>query len=261
MRIAFLIGGLALAAVVIVVIQYGPGWFHEPALPIEPEVVVTPIEIPAEPVPLVSAPYLGVGAEVAGSAQPEIVLPGLDDSDGFVLEHIASFDLPKMWIEREDLMRRLAVVVDNASKGEYPRRQLGFLAPTGVFQVIRQGEEIFIDPVSYSRYDVYLDIIEKIDAVLMAEVLLLFEPMLADGLVELGNQRGTGEQIDAAIDEILAVPILYGEVHLLQPKVLYEYADPKLESLSPLQKQVLRTGPINVDRLQRYLLRLRDALI
>ncbi|MCZ6852384.1 MAG: DUF3014 domain-containing protein [Gammaproteobacteria bacterium] len=260
MRIGFLIGGLALAVGVIVVIKYGPDWFAEPASPIEPDVVVTPIEIPEAQTPVVSTPYLGVGAEVSESTEPGIALPGLDESDGFVLEHIASFDLPKMWIEREDLVRRLAVVVDNASKGEYPRRQLGFLAPTGVFKVFGRGEEIFIDPVSYSRYDVYLDIIEKIDAELLADVLLLFEPLLADGLAELGNQRGTGEQIDAAIDQILAVPVLHGEVRLLRPKVLYQYANPGLECLSPLQKQVLRTGPNNVDRLQRYLVKLQDAL-
>lgn len=261
MRIAFLIGGLALAVVVIVVVQFGPTWFAEPELPAEPEVVVTPIAIPQVQAPVVSASSRAAVPEGRGPAETEIVLPGLDDSDGFVLEQIASFNLPKIWIEREDLMRRLAVVVDNASKGEYPRRQLGFLAPTGTFTVIRKGEAIFVDPVSYSRYNIYLDIIEKIDTELLAEALMLFEPLLSDGLAELGNERGVAEQISAAIEQILAVPILHGDVQLVQPMVFYQYADPWLEGLSPLQKQVLRGGPANVERLQRYLTSLRDALI
>ena len=60
--------------------------------------------------------------------------------------------------------------------------------------------------------------------------------------------------------QILDVPILEGDVQLVRPKVLYQYADPGLETLSPLQKQVLRAGPQNVDRLQHYLVRLRGAL-
>ena len=190
MRIAFLIGGLALAVlgvVVIVVVQFGPTWFAEPELPAEPEVVVTPIAIPQVQAPVVSAPSPAAVPEGGDPFEPEIVLPGLDDSDGFVLEQIASFNLPKIWIEREDLMRRLAVVVDNAGKGEYPRRQLGFLAPNGTFKVIRRGETIFVDPVSYSRYNIYLDIIEKIDTELLAEALMLFEPLLSDGLASLAT--------------------------------------------------------------------------
>lgn len=265
MRIAFLIGGLALAVLGVVVVQFGPTWFAEPELPAEPEVVVTPIAIPQVRARVVSAPSPAAVPtavpEGGDPFEPEIVLPGLDDSDGFVLEQIASFNLPKIWIEREDLMRRLAVVVDNAGKGEYPRRQLGFLAPTGTFTVIRKGEAIFVDPVSYSRYNIYLDIIEKIDTELLAEALMLFEPLLSDGLAELGNEHGVAEQISAAIEQILAVPILHGDVQLVQPMVFYQYADPWLEDLSPLQKLVLRAGPANVERVQRYLTSLRDALI
>ena len=64
-----------------------------------------------------------------------------------------------------------------------------------------------------------------------------------------------------AIDQVLAVPVLEGEVELVQPKVFYEYADPALEELSPLQKQVLRMGPDNVVRLKNYLTELRQALL
>ena len=51
MRIGFLVGGLSLAVLVILVVQYGSEWFAEQ--PAEPEVVVTPIEIPELQVPVV----------------------------------------------------------------------------------------------------------------------------------------------------------------------------------------------------------------
>ena len=54
--------------------------------------------------------------------------------------------------------------------------------------------------------------------------------------------------------------MLEGDVELIQPKVFYEYADPALEGLSPLQKQALRMGPENVTRLKAYLTTLRSEL-
>jgi hypothetical protein len=62
--------------------------------------------------------------------------------------------------------------------------------------------------------------------------------------------------------EVLEVPVLEGEgrVELVQPNVMYEFANPELESLSPLQKQVLRMGPENVRRLQSYLRDLAAAM-
>ena len=86
-----------------------------------------------------------------------------------------------------------------------------------------------------------------------ADLLSLIEPLLAAALGELGSNASVSDQIDAAIAEVMAVPEVGGEVELVQPKVLYEYADPALEALSPLQKQVLRMGPENAARLKRYL--------
>jgi hypothetical protein len=42
--------------------------------------------------------------------------------------------------------------------------------------------------------------------------------------------------------------------------VVYEYADPKLEALSPAQKALLRMGPRNVPRVQAKLRELAAAL-
>jgi hypothetical protein len=43
--------------------------------------------------------------------------------------------------------------------------------------------------------------------------------------------------------------------------VLYQFADPDLEKLMPLQKQVLRTGPENTQKLQQQALALKNALL
>jgi hypothetical protein len=214
---------------------------------------------------------------VAVDSAPAWVLPELSASDEFVrdrlqpdrdpLDTAAGVTLPADWLGREDLLRRLAVVVENATRGEIPRRQLSFLAPDGKFQVREVAgvtpeaePTLFIDPVSYARYDRYLDMLESVSPETVATLLTDTEPLLVQALGELGNSEAPVTQVRAAIDQVLAVPVIRDDIELIQPKVFFEYADPALEELPPLQKQVLRMGPDNLTRLQAYLSRLRDNL-
>ena len=50
-------------------------------------------------------------------------------------------------------------------------------------------------------------------------------------------------------------------LQLVQPEVLYEFADPKLETLSAGQKILLRVGKTNRDKLKAKLAELRQALV
>ncbi len=258
MRTSYLIVGIGAAVLLILAIRYWPA-AETPIPDIAPAVVAPTVE--PEPEPVVTAPAVSdVEPEPVPDPQPEIRLPGLDASDGFVKQQIADLGLPAIWTNRDDLVRRMAVVIDNASTGEYPRRQLGFLAPSGKFQIIEVGERLYVDPASYARYNRHIDVLESIDPSALVVLLALIEPLLGEALGELGNRSAAEGQIGRGIEQLLALPLLEGDVELVQPKVLYQYADPELEALSNLQKQVLRMGPLNVRRLQDYLSRLKPLL-
>ncbi|MFW6093742.1 MAG: DUF3014 domain-containing protein [Pseudomonadota bacterium] len=184
-----------------------------------------------------------------------MTLPPLQESDPFVRERLEPMDLPEPWLEQGDYVRRLAVVAENATRGTYPRRQLEFLAPGEPFQVSREGERIFIDPASYRRYDPYVEEVVSVDPARVAGLLETLSPLLETALAEVGVEAPPGEVLARAMEEVMAVPVLPERVELVQPNVMYEYADEELESLSPLKKQVLRMGPENVERLQAYLRR------
>jgi hypothetical protein len=173
--------------------------------------------------------------------------------------------LPEVWIGKDDLLRRLAVVIENANRGELPRRQLDFLAPVGKYQVKEVGEaedrRLFVDPLSFARYDRYLDMLESVTPDMLASLFVDAYPLLDEALRELGDAEPASPQLMAAIDQILAVPVLRDDIELVQPKVFFEYADPALEGLTLLQKQVLRMGPDNTERLQAYVVSLRNGLI
>jgi hypothetical protein len=64
-----------------------------------------------------------------------------------------------------------------------------------------------------------------------------------------------------AIDNILDTPIIVERIELTRDSVAYKFSDPDLEGLLPLQKQLLRTGPENTQRIQQQAMALKEALL
>jgi hypothetical protein len=85
---------------------------------------------------------------------------------------------------------------------------------------------------------------------------------LENAFSEMGyNPRQMDGIILQAIDVILATPIVVEPIRLSRDSVVYKFADPALESLLPLQKQLLRTGPENTKRIQQQAEALQEALL
>jgi hypothetical protein len=207
----------------------------------EPEPVVEPLEL-----------------------EPIFVLPRLNESDDFVREQareVIEVDADKDWLQHEDLVRRFAVMVDNAATGNVPRQQLDFLAPEGAFPVVREDDSVFLDERGYERYDPVVDTLVRVEPERAVGLIHTLSPLIAQALQELGYREPNPDaRIRAAIDHALATPVIEDRIELVQPGVLYEYADPELEGLSRLQKQLMRMGPDNLRRIQSYLQEVRDQL-
>ena len=270
--LASILLGLALVAAVLLAVNFWPP--SEPPAP-DPELKpLQPLPIPEEPSqPPVPVPDVGEVAPVVEAAPaveepPEAqaveppALPPLDESDAFVRAQTSPVCLPLAWMAADNLVRRAAVLIENASRGELPPKRGGLLPPLDAFPVRQEGERFFMDASGYPRFDPYLDQLEAIDPERLAGCIRLLEPLLDQALNELGHSDGPQAGIAAVIDRILAVPepIEGADIELVQPKVLFRYADSRLESLSGLQKQVLRMGLENTRRLKAYVNRLRPLL-
>ena len=234
-----------------------------PAEPVPAAPSPKPLAVAEEPVaapPIDEAPSVEEAASVEEA--PAAPLPPLNDSDGFVRSQAAAFNLPSVWTADDELVRRFATLMANAGRGETPPQRLSFgaLSPAEKFPVRREGERFFVDPSGYSRYDAYLDQLERLDPETLAAFIGLLAPLLEEALGELDHQGGAKDAALDAIDQALAAPALEGEIELVRPGLLFQYADPSLESLGGLQKQVLRMGPRNAQRLHSYLRRLRPLL-
>lgn len=209
------------------------------------------------PEPLASPPQ---AAPVEAMPTAKIELPPLAQSDPFVRKQLEPFALPPLWVEQDGLVQRFAVLVDAATRGEWPRRPLRFLKPAEPFGVIDRDGSLHADPANAARFDAELDLLEAIEPAAAAKVLNTIDPLFEAALAGLGRRVNGRDVLLDAIEEVLAAPEPQGDPELVQPKVLYEYADPALENLPPLEKQLLRLGPKNLKRLKTYLVRLRSEL-
>jgi len=193
-----------------------------------------------------------------------IDLPPLDDSDALVRQRIgllSSNRLVSAWLATNGLVRNFTVVVENIAQGVNPSRHLRVLRPAGQFRVMTRGANVVIDARNYDRFTPIADAAASIDAERAGRLYRSFNPLLQMAYDELGNQESIDRALVRAIDGLLQVPAVDGDVRV-EPAgegVGYEYADARLEALNGAQKQLLRMGPPNVRVIQQQLRAFRAA--
>jgi hypothetical protein len=88
-----------------------------------------------------------------------------------------------------------------------------------------------------------------------------YYPLFQQAYRELGYPDGYfNDRLVVVIDHLLQTPDVTQPVALTQPNVMYEYADPALESRSAGQKLLLRSGPENETAIKAKLREIRAAL-
>lgn len=204
--------------------------------------------------------------QVASSPKPEaaqavpgdaIELPPLPATDPIVRQLVGQLSAhPKIaaWLASDQLIRNFAVIVVNIGDGRSPAQQLRTVRPTGAFIATESSTSARVDPRSYRRYDEYADAIGAIDAQGAAKLYATLRPRLDDAYRELGYPEGNFDRaMEKAIRELLKTPVPEGDVALVAHSVTWDYADPRLQSLTGAQRQFLRMGPRNMRIVQAKL--------
>ena len=191
-------------------------------------------------------------------------LPPLAESDALV-RSLAGGLSPHAslteWLAKEGNIERFVAAVDAVASGDTPRPLLLFLAPGGSFRVVERDGCVYLDPGSYERYDSVAEVIATIDPARAVEVYRTVQPLCEAAYRDLGHPDGRfDDALGRALHVLLATPVVEGDVELAPKVVTYAFADPKLEGLSPAQKQLLRMGPRNVRLVQTELRALAAAL-
>ncbi len=189
----------------------------------------------------------------------------LSTSDQVVRELAAGLSAnPKLaaWLVNEDLIRRFVTSVDNIASGISPRAQIEFLRPTEGFEVkVKGGDVIVVEPSTYSRYNLPAQVFASLDTDGVVALYRELKPLIDEAYGEIGPRgRSFDSRLDAAFDQLLAVPVLERQARLNQLVVTYAWADEELELMTGAQRHLLRMGPDNVSLIQGKLGELRAAL-
>lgn len=187
-------------------------------------------------------------APLGGEPMPGDV-PPLDDSDAFVrelLRHLSNHPKVAAWLATDNLIRNFTVVVTNISEGRTPSGHLKVLRPATGFTVLSEGGTLRVDPRSYARYDDLAAAVESVNPSGTAEIYATLKPRIEDAHRELGSRDAFDAHLERAIVHLLQTPVPQQPVELRPVGIGYGYADPRLESLTAAQKQLLRMGPRNV---------------
>ena len=194
--------------------------------------------------------------------EPEVVpepveLPPLADSDNFVRDLVdALLAHPNLaaWMTGSDLLRRFVVTVDNVANGRNPAQRLPSLRPSRRFRATGEGELQLIDSGSYQRYDLLAGVVGSLDPSAVALLYETLEPLFDEAHAELGYPDTPFRRtLERAVMQLLAAPIVDTPPLVVRRATHYLYADERLESLTPAQKQFIGMGPGNVQVVQEQL--------
>jgi hypothetical protein len=149
------------------------------------------------------------------------------------------------WLPTNGLIRNFTVVVSNIAEGPTPAKQLKVLRPSTSFRIVTRDGSPYADPRSYDRYTTIADAVASIDAGGAARLYATLKPRIQDAQRDLGTADSFDRTLERAIVALLATPATDGADRLKPKGIGYGYADDRLESLTPAQKQLLRMGPRN----------------
>ena len=190
------------AAVVAAIVVAGGVWYitsrPQPSSP--PAVTVAdapPAAVPERPeAPLVKA--------------ADIDLPPLPQTDPIVRELVArlsSHPTIAAWLTTKGLIANFTVATLNIAEGRTPAQLLRPIAPQGRFRTTSAGEEVFVDPRSYERYNPHGDAIAALDSVGTASLYLTLKPRITEAYRELGYPEGDFDRVlERAIGLLLQTP-------------------------------------------------------
>lgn len=253
---------LLIAIALIVGIATTAWLLRDDLMPPLDEPIVSPVETVTEEATEQAGPLHPIAEpnDVVVSRDELVPLPPLDDSDAYFL--LALVDVFGAEIEavlvNEALIDKFVATLDNLPRGHVAEqiRPVGRLEEPFVANPAAEQDSYLLGDDNFVRYDALVELVESADIEVMVATYRRFYPLLQKSYIQLGYPNAyLNDRVVEVIDLLLATPEPPEPIRLLRPHVLYEFADPELESLSSGQKLLVRMGG---ERAMRIKLVLQD---
>lgn len=212
-----------------------------------------------------AAPKIQYPVPAAAPDAAEPPLPAMNDSDAAIRGDLSQL-FGALFIDATLIPKRVIqnfVATVNSLDGQIVPLRLWPLVNVPKLPVVETSANgIVLAADNAKRYTPYIAVLKTFDMQAAIKVYLRYYPLLQQAYVELGYpDRYFNDRLINVLDHLLATPVVKGPIKLVQPKVLYEYADFKLEQLSSGQKLLIRMGPDNAAAVKLRLQQIRDALV
>ena len=229
--------------------------------PVPPAATQAPVA--AEAAPAIRHPIEDAQSAAAANAEAK-PLPALMVSDTTMQNTLADLfgaaSLGKVFYE-DAIIHRFVTTVDNLPRKAVPSRNLPVKPIAGPLVTSATDGNVSIGADNASRYTPYVQMADAIDAKNLVSAYVHFYPLLQQDYRDLGYPKGYfNDRLIEAIDDMLATPDLNDLLQVVQPKVLYQYADPELEARSAGQKIMIRMGAENAAKVKAKLREIRREL-
>ena len=234
----------------------------QPAPARTPSLPQTRLQPRDEPPAIATAPVIEeppveveITEPVLQEAPSEVVqLPSLNDSDAFVFEGLRALQNGAAVISvlaDEQLIRSIVVFVDNISRGEFPQTGL----PYQEMPVRNIDENLFVmAPSAHARFDSIIDTFVSVDTEQAMALYRTLGPLFQQAYAEIGYRNvDFDDTLRSAINIVLRSPNVEGPYQLVKPSVMFLYADANIENMVEVQKQLIRIGPENTEKLKAKL--------
>lgn len=227
-----------------------------PPPPPPQEVAAAPVEAPPPPA-VPTEPVILNPVEPPPEAEP---LPELGDSDAVILKALGDLLGKKAMglLLTDEVIHNLVVTIDNLPRKHLPASIVPLKRAKGAFVTSGTGDALAIDARNQARYAPYAQLAKAISPDRLVALYVRFYPLFQRAYVEIGYPQGYfNDRLVVAIDDLLAAPELAEPVRLVQPEILYAFADPDLEARSAGQKIMMRIGRENAATIKARLREIR----
>jgi hypothetical protein len=236
-------------------------YFYAVRGPVQVAAPPPPQTHPAAPAPTEPAIEHPVPASGQGAATP---LPQLKESDqplASALDGVPNGAGIDKFLVPQNLIRHVVATIDNMPRKKVAVDVRPIKSTPGEFEVSGTADHLTLNPDNFMRYAPFIDLVKSVDAKSVAAVYFRFYPLFQQAYEDLGYPTEYfNDRVIEVIDHLLETPDVKGPIELVQPNVMYLYADPKLESLSAGQKTLIRMGPDNSAVIKAKLREVRDLL-
>ncbi len=248
-----------IAVVVFAVVIAGAtiaAYFYWRHLESQPEVVALP-----PPPPVVAAPEVRQTVEAPPQAPP---LPKLAESDRFMHDELVNL-VGNTWVVRvfrtDRIIHYIVATIDNLPTQHAPMEVMPIVPATGLFITVEKDGELFISPKNTERYAPYMRVVELADTKKLVGLYVRLYPLFQQAYEELGYpHKYFNDRLGEVIDDLLEAPDIKEPIKVIQPKVMYLFADPELEDLSIGQRIMIRVGSKNEAILKAKLHAIKQEL-